>query len=203
MTNPKTVHQIWVGSPVPARENAWTDSVKQWCNNCKIQHKLWNLNELREQYTDEPIWEFSDTLPGNVRKWVLLCDYFRFIVVNPGDMYLDTDFLCNYAPSISVDNGKLMNIGEYWDGSKAATGMFCVGENFAKLDELKEAVREQAKTLTIDSLNDLCAALGPLFYRSTCGKLGIEISIVDRHQASHIQWKNRAALVHQGAGSWV
>lgn len=201
--NPKTVHQIWLGSEVPEREQKWIDSVKQWCDNCNIQHKLWNLNELREQYPDEPIWEFSNTLPDNVRKWVLLCDYFRFIVINPGDMYLDTDFLCNHAPSIGVNNGKLMNIGEYWDGSKAASGMTCVGENFTKLNELKEAVREQAKTLTIDSLNDMCAALGPLFYRNTCDKLDIKISIIDRRQASHIQWKNRAALVHQGAGSWV
>lgn len=203
MKQPKTVHQIWIGSDVPEREQVWINSVKQWCDNCNIQHKLWSIDDLKSQFKDDPIWIFADTLPDNVRKWVLLCDYFRFLVINPGDMYLDTDFLCTRTPNIDFSSDSLMTIGEYWDGNKAASGLICAGEKFTKLNELKEAVRDQSKTLTNESLNDMCAALGPLFFRNTLEKFDLKNRIINRNEATHIQWKNKGALIHQGAGSWV
>lgn len=203
MNNPVKVHQIWVGSPVPARENAWIDTVKQWCKNRNIEYKLWSLEDLKQEYPDEPIWEFADTLPDNVRKWVLLCDYFRFIVVRQGEIYLDTDFLCTRAPWLDVESKYVSAIGEYWNGRMAASGLICIGKQFNKLFELKQAVREQAKKLTIESLEDLCSALGPDFFRKTCNKLNILLKIIPKTEATHWQWRNQGALIHQGAGSWV
>lgn len=202
MNNPVKVHQIWIGSDVPEREQKWITTIKEWCRNCNIEHKLWNIEELRKTFPDEPIWEFADTLPDNVRKWVLLADYFRFIVVKQGDMYLDTDFICTRAPWLDIESKYILAIGEYWNGRMAASGLICIGKQFNKLFELKQAVREQAKKLTVESLNDLCSALGPVFFRNTCNKLNLLLKIIPKTEASHIQWKNSGALIHQGAGSW-
>lgn len=203
MLSPKIVHQIWLGSELPEREKKWVATIKEWCSKYKISHKLWSLEDLKQEYPDEPIWEFADTLPDTVRKWVLLCDYFRYIILNQNEMYLDTDFICTSVPEISFNNKYISAIGEYWNGTKASNSLICIGEQFNKLEELKNAAREQAKRLTPDSLNDLCSALGPVFFRNTCNKLNMLLKIIPRTEATHWQWRNQGALIHQGAGSWV
>lgn len=50
------------------------------------------MEDLKREFPDEAIWAFVDRFPDSVRKWTLLSDYFRFIVMANGCMYLDADF---------------------------------------------------------------------------------------------------------------
>lgn len=203
MKEPTTVHQIWLGSEVPEREQRWIDTVKQWCNKSNIQHKLWNLDELKATYPDDPVWEFAKRLPDCVRKYVFLCDYFRLIVLNQGEMYLDTDISCHRKPMLNFNGHSVLCMGEYWDGKQAATAFIGFQDKFPGADMIKADLREKLKVLDESCLDDLPATFGPDYFRKMTDRLGFKPIIVGRHEATHIQWKNRGALIHEGAGAWV
>lgn len=92
MIKPLKINQIWVGSELPQKYHKWTDSIKDWAAQDGIEYKLWNMEDLKREYPDEPIWAFVDKFPDSVRKWTLLSDYFRYVLMANGCMYLDADF---------------------------------------------------------------------------------------------------------------
>lgn len=203
MKHPSTLNQIWIGSELPEREKAWIATIKARCESLGIVYHLWDENELLGCFPAEEIWNLANTMEQSVRRSVLLADYFRMIVLNPGEAYLDTDFICHHAPEINFQGSSVLSMGEYWNSQKEATGFIGVQYKCQLLDLLKEAWRNHVADLDKDCLNNLLDAYGPKFFRETVQRLGIKPIIVPRSQVTHIQWKNKGALIHQGAGAWV
>lgn len=188
---------------MPGREQSWVDSVKQHCRKCGIDYKLWNEEELREAFPDEPVWRLADKMPECVRRCVFLADYFRFIVVQPCEVYLDCDFKCNRKPSINFNGTTLLAIGEFWDSRCEGTAFIGVQKDCKLLPAIKGEIHRHLEELDTDCLDNLLAAFGPEYFRCLLKKLSIKTIIVNRSELTHIQWKNNGALVHMGAGSWV
>lgn len=92
MIKPLKINQIWVGSELPQKYQLWVGSIKEWAAQDGIDYQLWGMEELRQTYPDEPIWTFVDRFPNSVRKWTLISDYFRYVLMSNGCMYLDADF---------------------------------------------------------------------------------------------------------------
>ena len=198
-----TIHQIWIGSELPEREQKWVASVKAAASEMGFKHHLWSLDELKATYPDEPIWKAVEPMPDCVRKWTLMCDFFRLIVIEPGDLYLDTDFTATRKPEIDFDNANIIVFGEFWDGNKQGTGIIGLGRRFGRTADLRRCARMKAERLTVESLNDLCAALGPEYFRHICRLHGFNFKFLPRTEATHVQWKHPGALIHMGAGAWV
>ena len=188
---------------MPPLEKTCVDSLKTACERLGVGYTLWDEKTLRRAYPDEGLWLLADKLPPTVRRSVLLSDYFRMIVLNPGECYLDTDMLCHHTPAINFKGSSLLCMGEFWDRHKEGTGFIGVQDNFSKLDALKQAWREQTQNLDESCVDNLLAAYGPEFLRSTLQRLGIKSNILHSDQITHVQWKNKGALIHMGAGSWV
>lgn len=203
MLNPTTVHQIWIGSNVPEREQKWIDTVKHWCSRSGIKHVLWTLPELSRTFPNDPVWDFVHEMPECVRKYVFLADYFRIMVLNRGEMYIDTDMSCRRKPSINFNGQSLLGMGEYWDANQCATAFIGIQNNFQMLETIKNKFRSRLKELDENCLDDLPAALGPEYYRGMLNEIGIKPIIMPRSEITHIQWKNIGSFVHEGAGAWV
>lgn len=118
MKNLRKINQIWIGGQLPERERQWTATIQRWATEQGIEYHLWTLEELAEKYPNEPIWAFVNELEDSVKKYVLIADYFRIIIMDNGQAYLDTDFLCHHNPSINIDGNKALYLGEFWDGRK-------------------------------------------------------------------------------------
>lgn len=84
---PKIIHQIWLGSPVPAKYDAWRESWKKY--HPDFEYKLWTEKEILEfGLVNEYAYLKSKNFA--VKSDIARCEIlYRF-----GGIYADTDFEC-------------------------------------------------------------------------------------------------------------
>ena len=84
---PKIVHQIWLGSPVPSRYDAWRTSWKKY--HPEYEYKLWTEKEILEfGLINEHAYLQSKNFA--VKSDIARCE----ILYRLGGIYADTDFEC-------------------------------------------------------------------------------------------------------------
>lgn len=126
----QTVHQIWVGAPMPEREAAWVQSIRTAAAASGWEHRLWGMEELLQAYGKEPatalLARCMELLPTPTVAG-LVSDYHRLrVLADAGGLYLDTDF--------DAPQGKLPALpaeGDVWGmpshtGTAYANGAFWV-----------------------------------------------------------------------------
>lgn len=213
---PARIHQIWVGGTMPAKEYEFTTQVETWCDMNGVGYKLWDEQALRETYPDEGVWKLYDKLSrswnGNpARRYVLLSDYFRYIILEPGDMYLDTDVRLDGDPKVDFNGTQILAAGEFWDKNKACNGILAIQDRCKGTKVLKGLVRDRISRMKEDTvLDDLPAVLGPKWMRRVLNAVGggTLLSVLGDDIAGHVQWESEPwwkspAIVHVGSGTWV
>lgn len=112
---PKRIHQIWLGSPVPARYKEWMESWKHF--NPDWEYRLWTDADLKESEVHITNWG----LFNGIRNMGQKADYLRYHILNQfGGLYVDTDFEClqpfdsllftEFLAGISYDPHPIVNI---------------------------------------------------------------------------------------------
>lgn len=214
---PVRIHQIWVGDPMPAKEYEFTTQVETWCEQNGVEYKLWDEDALRREFPDEKaMWKLYDTLDGNWtvkpgRRYALLSDYFRLFVLEPGDMYLDTDVRLDGDPKVDFDGNKIMCMGEFWNKEKASTGIIAVQDRCNGMKVLRGIARDRAGRITPDmAVKDLPSTFGPRWLRRVANALGGSafLEVLSDDVAACVEFESKPgwkapALVHVGSGSWL
>jgi mannosyltransferase OCH1-like enzyme len=112
---PKKIHQIWLGSEIPQKYQAWSDSWKKF--NPDYEYRLWTDADLKEENIHITDWEVFNTISNMGQK----SDYLRYHILNQfGGVYVDTDFEClksfdslldiDFFAGISYDKVPIVNI---------------------------------------------------------------------------------------------
>ncbi len=84
---PKTIHQIWIGGPLPEKYKGLQDSWKE--KNPGWEYRLWTDADLAEfPFTDRE--RFERTISVGEKSDILRYD----ILLHYGGLYVDTDFEC-------------------------------------------------------------------------------------------------------------
>lgn len=93
-----TLHQIWLGNPMPEQFQKWTTGARQWAATMGMHYHLWNEEELWQTFGHEPelatLRTCMEVLP-TATTWSFLSDFFRFrLIAELGGLYLDADTEC-------------------------------------------------------------------------------------------------------------
>lgn len=84
---PKKIHQIWLGSPLPAKYIEYADTWKRF--NPEWEYKLWTDRDVHD--VDIPRIEVFNSIKNMGQK----SDFLRYHILNEfGGLYIDTDFEC-------------------------------------------------------------------------------------------------------------
>ncbi len=118
------VHQIWIGSPVPARVSRALDSVRSAASAAGWQHRLWRWQDIASAFGDAPaISRLSSELaaaPDDVRLRVIAADYARLLILARfGGLFLDADFDAVGAfPELPAGGADVLGIEDYHFGDR-------------------------------------------------------------------------------------
>ena len=151
---PKTIHQVWVGSPLPDKYKNWTESWKRngW------EYNLWTEEKLLPIFTEEEKeWYFSTPNPGprsDLARYKLLALY--------GGIYCDTDFEClkDFSP---VTDTTTLFAGVIFDTKPEIAGgiVGAVPSHPLILETLKKLL--ECKKLNLE-YNNILDKTGPAFF---------------------------------------
>jgi mannosyltransferase OCH1-like enzyme len=84
---PYKIHQIWLGSPFPAKYQGWADTWKRL--NLGWEYKLWTDKDIDDVAIP------NRTLFNSITHVAQHSDFLRYHILNQyGGLYVDTDFEC-------------------------------------------------------------------------------------------------------------
>lgn len=197
MTN--TVHQIWVGEPMPAREAAWVCSIRTAAAASGFSHRLWGMAELLQAYGNEPatrlLHRCMELLPTATVAG-LISDYHRLrVLADAGGLYLDTDFSApqGVLPALPAE-------GDVWGmpshtGTTYANGAFWVRTPAAARALADAAARYLLEVLADPAAADFPARLAELL-RKDARRRGIA------ETGCGPRWLSTAGLAELARGGW-
>ncbi len=222
----KTVHQIWIGSDLPAREKAWVESVRSAASKAGWKHQLWTWTDLLAAYGNEPMAKLFIRLMADFpmpTTYTLMADYYRLrVLADKGGVYLDTDFSASAWPEFPAVADVYM-LEEFFAPGRACNGFFYCRTPQAM--RFAASVAEQ-HILTRLSLNDpnlpslyidmvrRDEGRGGLVHSGVGGGFlsrnvlpewqarGLHAEFVSVEAVGHRQWRAASMLKHQSAAHW-
>lgn len=221
-----TVHQIWVGTPLPDNLAKWVEGIRSGATAAGWEHRLWDWPALRDHFAKDPLTPSLATLmelAPEPRTYGLVSDYYRFAILaepyGAGSMYLDTDFVLDGPwPDLPTEadlylmtertNTNFRASGAFWLPPRHSNAPFATA-----LQALRKRFAEVFPSpLTADAINRVYAhtsvlnIFGPHFlrrvpYRQWDANL-VRATFFPFSLLSHSTWHIPSRLYHFATASW-
>lgn len=217
------IHQIWLGGDMPEQETRWTDGVFEGAIRAGHAYYLFGDETISARFGNEPAWAWFNELldcPAAPRAQVLtlMSDYYRFrVMAELGGLYLDTDYMLEGKFPELDPQGGILAAPEFWKLSDPCTAFLCGSAEAFKpvLREadckLRQAMSDSARTglpawWKKHGGRGILTMWGPKWYRThglpAAQAEGVQVRMVSRSVAGHVQWGPGSALTHVGTAHW-